>query len=73
MGEPATDHQLAKILVVGDEDAPLGTGDREDPFVGNPGRVVTSDSGSIVAAVGEERRDPRLGAFVEEEPHDPGD
>ena len=72
VGAASADDELAEVLVVGNQDPLLGSGEREHLLVGQSGGVVAADPGGVVAALGEERGDPRLGALVEQKPHSPG-
>lgn len=66
------DHQFAKVFVVGDQDPLLAVGQGEDLFIRQTWGVVAADTGGVMPPHGEKERNPRLGAFVQQEPHGPG-
>ncbi len=71
VGATAPEDELAESLVVGDQDAPLLVGNRENLLIGEAGRMVACDPRGVVAQVSKKRPDPCLGALVEEKPHAP--
>jgi hypothetical protein len=53
------------------KDALLRVSHREHLLVQDAGRVVAADPGDVVAAAGEECRDPRFATLIEQEAHRP--
>jgi hypothetical protein len=63
-----TDHQLAEIAIVWDDDTLFAYGDGQDVDVFERGRVVLTNCGDIVAALPELGCDLVVGALVEQKP-----
>ena len=64
-----SEHQLAEIAVVGDDDALLAVGQREDVFVRHIMRMVAADAGDSVPVGHENRNEPCVDVLIEEESH----
>ena len=69
VGEGTPKDEFAKILIVGDQHAPLGMGNRKHLVVGQPRRIITGDTSHVMVLAREKRRNSRLAAFIEKKPH----
>ena len=67
VGESVAEDQIAEVLVVGQDDAPLPMSNRQDVAVGQRMRVVVADGGDVVILALEVRREPKGESFIEEE------
>ncbi|MDB5431830.1 MAG: hypothetical protein JWP35_2946 [Caulobacter sp.] len=63
-----TDGQFAEVIVLADDNPPLGHGDLDDRSVGRPG-VRFEHMGDVVAGVTQRRDDRRGAAFIGQQPH----